>query len=104
LDGDRVGTADVRNDDRWADIARTVALHPSILGEAEALEVFTEVLNHVITLRFTVDEEIKANILLEFNDALNLLLDELVVLLLGDGTFSELSTGLTDLLGLLGRY
>jgi len=48
-----------------------------------------------------VDEKIKANLLLEADDAFNLLLDELLVLGFGDFALAELGTSLTDLLGLL---
>ena len=81
-----MGTADVGDDDRRADISRAVALNPTVLGEDKPVEVFTEVLNHVVPLGFTVNEEIKADPLLEVNDALDLLLDEFLVLL-----FSELT-------------
>jgi len=57
-------------------------------------------LDHVVPLRFTVDEEIKADLLLEGNDELNLLLDEGLVLVLGDFTFAQLGTSGTNLLGL----
>lgn len=72
-----------------------------MLSEDETIEAFTEVLNHVVTLRLSVDQEVKTNLLLEVNDGLNLLLDELLVLLLRDLLLSELGTSLTDLLSLL---
>ena len=100
LDGNRVGAADIGNEDGRANISRTVALNPTVLGEDKSVEVFTEVLNHVVPLGFTVDEEIKADPLLEGNDVLDLLLDEVLVLLLGDLTLAQLGTSSTDLLGL----
>lgn len=48
-----------------------------------------------------MDEEVKANILLELDNTVNFLLDEIVVLALCDGSLGELSTCRTDLLGLL---
>ena len=63
--------------------------------------MFTEVLHHVVALRLAVDKEIQANLLLEVNNRLDLLLDELVVLLLGEFTLGELGTSLANLLGLL---
>jgi len=48
LDGNRVGAADIGDDDRRADISRTVALNPTVLGEDESIELFAEVLNHVV--------------------------------------------------------
>ena len=79
----------------------TVALNPTVLSEDEAVEALTEVLNHVVTLGFTVDEKIETSLLLEADNALNLLLDEVVVLSLSDLPLGELSTSITDLLGLL---
>ena len=85
------------------DEPRSVALHPSILSEDETVELFTEVLNHVVTFGLPVDEKVEANFLLEADDSLNLLLDEVVVLLLGDLTLAQLGTSLTDLFRLLRR-
>lgn len=101
LDGDGAGTADVGDQDGRADVAGAVALDPTVLGEDEAVKALAEVLHHVVALRLAVDEDIEADPLLELDDALDLLLDELVVLLLSDLLLSELSTGSTDLLGLL---
>jgi hypothetical protein len=71
------------------------------LREDKSVQLLAEVLNHVIALRFTVDEEVKANSLLEADNALDLLLDELFILLSGELSLAELGTSLTDLLGLL---
>jgi hypothetical protein len=120
LDGHGTRAGNVRDDDGRSDISTscssvisleenesskyapgTVTLNPGILGEDKALELFTEVLNHVITLGFTVNEEVETNLLLEANDSLNLLLDELLVLGLSDFALAKLGTGLTNLLGLL---
>ena len=101
LNGDGAGTADIGGDDGGTDVTRTVALYPTVLGESETVELFTEVLNHVVTLGFTVDEQVQADVLLGTDDALNLLLDEVVVLLLSDLLLVELSTSSTDLLSLL---
>jgi hypothetical protein len=79
---------------------RSVALHPGVLSEHEAVQLFTEVLNHVVTFRLAVDEEVKADFLLELDDHLNLLLDELIVFSLGDLALAELGTGRTDFFGL----
>jgi len=83
FDGDRVGTTNIGDDDGRADISRAVTLNPTVLSEDESIEMFTKVLDHVVPLRFTVDEEIKTNLLLEGHDILDLLLDEALVLLLG---------------------
>lgn len=79
----------------------TIALDPSILGEDETIQLLTKVLNHVVSLRFTMDQEIKADFLLEADNSLNLLLDELFVLLRSEFAFAKLGTSKTDLLGLL---
>lgn len=75
-DGHRSRAADIRDDNGGTNITehsdqlkvqvsrersdspRTVALHPRVLREDEAVELLTEVLNHVVTLGFTVDEEV----------------------------------------------
>ena len=62
--------------------------------------MFTEVLNHVVPLRFTVDKEIQTDPLLEGNNAFNLLFDEVLVFLLGDLTLAQFGTSGADLLGL----
>ena len=100
LDGDRMGAADIGDDDRWTDITRAVALDPTVLGEDESIELFAKVLNHIVPLRFTVDEEIETDFLLEGNDGLDLLFDEGLVIFFGDLALAQLSTSATNLLGL----
>jgi hypothetical protein len=120
-DGHGTFTVDVGDDDRGTNISkedygqyliraircrneylpRTVTLDPSILSEDKSNELFTKVLNHVVSLRFTMDKEIEADFLLESNDAFDFLRDELVVFLLCDFTLCEFRTGLSDFLGLL---
>lgn len=63
--------------------------------------MLAEVLHHVVTLGLAVNEKVETNTLLEANDALDLLLEEVFVLLLSDLTLGELSTSSTDLLSLL---
>lgn len=95
--------ADIGDNDGGADVAGTIALNPCILGENKALELLSEVLNHVVTLGLSVNQEVQADLLLEADNCLNLLLDELLVLLLGNFALSKLSTSLTNLFGLLHR-
>ena len=78
-------------------------MHPRVLGEDKALELLAKVLNHVVALGLTVDKEVEADALLEADDALDLLLDEGLVLSLGDLLLVQLGAGLTDLLGLRER-
>jgi hypothetical protein len=86
---------------RGEDAPRAVALHPAILGEYKAVEKFSEVLDHVVALRLAVDEEVEANLLLEADDTLDLLLEEVFVLSLGDLALGELGASLANLLCLL---
>lgn len=68
------------NNDIEDPLPRTIALNPSILSEDEAVQLFSKVLDHVISLRFTVNEEVETDLLLETNDDFNLFLDEIFVL------------------------
>jgi hypothetical protein len=69
-------------------------------GEDITGKTLTEVLNHVVTLRLTVDEDVEAKLLLDLDNILDLALNELLVLLSGNLTLGELVTLDTDLLGL----
>jgi len=100
LDGHGSRTANIRDNDRGADVSGAVALNPSVLSEDKAVEKFTKVLHHVVTLRLAVDEEIEADPLLELNNEVDFLLDEVVILLLRDLAFGELSPSSTDLFSL----
>lgn len=100
LDSHGSGTRDITNNDGRAHATRSVTLHPGVGGEDVTGETLTEVLHHVVTLRFTVDEDIEVKLFLDFDNLGNLLLDELLVLLSGDLTLGELVTLDTDLFGL----
>lgn len=100
LDGHRSRAGDVTDDDRGADAAGAVRLDPSVGGEDVAVQALTEVLDHVVALRLTVDVDIEVKLVLDGDDIIDLLLNELLVLLSGDLTLSELVTLDTDLLGL----
>lgn len=100
LDGHGSGTGDVTDNDWGTDAAGAVRLDPSVGGEDVTLEALTEVLHHVVTLRLTVDVDVKVKLILDLDDLIDLLLDELLVLLRGDLTLDELVTLDTDLLGL----
>ncbi|CAH0014573.1 unnamed protein product [Clonostachys rhizophaga] len=100
LDSHRSRSGDVTDDDRRTDAARSVRLDPGVGGEGIAVQALTEELNHVVTLGLTVDKDIKVKLFLDLDVLLNLLLDELVVLSLGDFALGEAVTLETDLLGL----
>lgn len=67
-------------------------------GENVAGEPLTEVLNHVVTLRLAVDQDVEAKFLLDLDNFADLLLDELLVFLRGDFTLGELVSLDTDVL------
>ena len=96
LDGHGGRTADVTVDNGGTNAAGAVRLHPRLLGESVTSQALTEVLNHVVTLRLAVDEDIKAELLLLLDDHLDLILDELLVLLSGDLTLGEQVALLAD--------
>jgi len=113
------GTTDIRHDNRRANVAvgvhercprnskvcldspGTIALYPTILREDEAVQLLAEVLDHVIPFRLAMDENIKANSLLEPDNSLNFLLDKLFVLCLSNLLFTKFGTRLTDFFRLL---
>lgn len=103
LDGHRSRARDVTDDDRGTHAARTVALDPGVGGEGIAVHTLTEELDHVVTLRLTVNVDVEVKLILDLDVVLNLLLDELVVLSLSDFTLGELVTLDTDVLGLRER-
>ncbi len=59
FDGDRVRTADITDHHRRFYAAGAVALHPAVLGKDEAVQMFTEVLHHVVTLRLPVNQHVQ---------------------------------------------
>lgn len=69
--------------------------------EDKAIQLLAEVLNHVISLGLTVNEEVKADLLLETDYRLNLLLDEVLIFSLADVFFAKFSTSSSDFVRLL---
>jgi hypothetical protein len=100
LDGHGSRAGDVAHNDGGTDAAGAVRLNPSVGGEDVALEALAEVLDHVVTLRLAVDVDIEAELVLDLDGKVDLLLDEVVILLLGDLTLGELVPLDTDLAGL----
>ena len=76
-------------------------MDPSVLRKDEAVQLFTEVLNHIITLGFAVDQEVQTNMFLEANHTFDLLLEEIVILQLSNFALGELRASGTNLLSLL---
>ena len=100
LNSHSLGSGDIADDDRWADVSGSIRLNPSVLSEDETFELLSKVLNHIVSLGLSVNEDIESNSLLELDSVVDLGSDELVVLLSGDVTLGEFGTGLSDLLGL----
>ncbi|KAF3806612.1 putative 5-methyltetrahydropteroyltriglutamate--homocysteine methyltransferase, partial [Colletotrichum gloeosporioides] len=95
-----VAARDVTDNDGGTDAAGSVGLDPGVGGEDVTVHALTEVLNHVVTLGLTVDEDVQVKLVLDGDDIVHLLLDELLVLLSGNLTLGELVALDTDLLGL----
>lgn len=100
VDGHGTTAGDITKDDRGLDATGTVRDDPTVLSEVVTVEEVTKVLNHVVTLGLTMDEDVKANLLLELNNLLHLGLDESIVVGIGELTLVVLLAGDTDLLGL----
>ena len=100
LDGHGGRARDVTDNDGRSDASRAIRLNPSVGGEGVAVEALTEELNHVVSLRLTVNVDIEVKLILDLDVVVNLLLNELVVLGLSDLTLGELVSLDTDLLGL----
>lgn len=90
LDSHGGGAGDVTDNDGGSDASRAVALNPSVGGEGIAVQALTEVLDHVVTLRLTVNEDVNAKLLLDLDVVPDLLLNEGVVLLGGDLALGQL--------------
>lgn len=65
------------------------------------MKEFAEVLNHVITLGLSVNKEVEADPLLEADNSLDLFLNELFVLFLGDLVLIKFRTSLANFFSLL---
>lgn len=100
LDGHGKRPGDVTDDNWGTDTTRSVRLDPTEGGEDVTGQTLTKVLDHVVTLRLSVDKDVEVKGLLLLDNELDLLLNETLILLGGDITLGELLTGDTDLLGL----
>ena len=66
----------------------------------KAFEVFSKVLDHVIALGLAVHQDIKVQLFLQLDDALDLILHQRGVLIGADGTLVGAGTGRADFPGL----
>src|SRR5690606_30543015 len=101
--GHRRGPGDVAVDDRRLHAARAVALHPAVAGEGEAVELFAEVLDHVVALELAVHQHVQADALLLAYAAFGLGGDEGLVPFRRQPAGAEVGAGLADLRGLRER-
>ncbi len=100
LQGNRPRAADVADNHRRLDAARAVTLHPAVLGEDETLQVFAEILHHVVTLRFAVHQHVEAQTLLFGDRLFDMLRDAGAVAGAVDIAFFEIEPQAADLGGL----
>ena len=68
--------------------------------DVEAFEVLGEVLDHVVALGLAVHQDVVAELFLQLHNALDLVLHELLVLLVGEVALVVAGTGRTDFGGL----
>ena len=97
------GARDVAPQDRRARAARTVGLYPAVARGCEAVEQLGEVLDHVVTLGFAVDEDVQAKLHLQGDDGCDLLAHARLVVRVGEFTARVSGAGLADLGGLRER-
>src|SRR5258708_34098166 len=69
-------TCHVAVDDGRADTERSIALHPALLCEQHPRELLSEVLDHITALELTMYQHIQADLFLEADHLLDLLLEE----------------------------
>ena len=63
----RVRTDNVAPQNRRTGATRTIRLDPAVLRRSETFKLFSKVLNHIVTLCFTVNQNIQTKVLLEAN-------------------------------------
>lgn len=100
LDGHRKRPRYITNDNGGADATRSIRLNPAEVGEDVTGQTLAEVLNHVVALRLSVDENVEVKRLLLLDNELDFLFDEFLILFSSNLTFAELLSGNTNLLGL----
>ena len=63
----RVRTDNVAPQNRRTSATRTIRLDPAVLRRSETFKLFSKVLNHIVTLCFTVDQNIQTKVFLKAN-------------------------------------
>src|SRR5690606_41134215 len=90
-------TRDVAIDYRRLHSSRTVTLNPTEFCKGEPFQLLPKILYHIITLKFSMNQNIQTNLLLPINRLSNGLTDFQIILLLVNACFFELGTQCTNL-------
>ncbi len=98
--GHVVGAAYIAKNNGRFHAAASIALHPSVFSKQKTFELFSEILHHVITLKFAVHQYINAQLLLPADGLYGGLLNGFFILLDGELPALEFSTQLTDIVRL----
>ena len=61
FDRHRLRARHVAEQDRRADAARAVGLHPAVLGEGEACKLLAEILHHVVAFELAMHQHVEAD-------------------------------------------
>src|SRR5690606_33416362 len=99
----RLGPRYVAEQDRRTYAPGAVALHPSVAGEEEPVQLFTEVLHHVGSLGLAMHENVQASFLLETHDRADLAGEERLVLCRVDLSCLESKASAAHVVGLRER-
>src|SRR5690606_32371512 len=78
----------------------SVGLHPSVFGKSITGELFTEVLYHIVTLKFAMYEHVDVQLFLQADRPLRFFGDKLIVFLLRDHSFLQISAPFAHITGL----
>ncbi|KAH3676284.1 hypothetical protein WICPIJ_009159 [Wickerhamomyces pijperi] len=100
LDGHWGWSRNITDNDWWSDVSGTVGLDPTVGGEGETLQLFTKVLNHIVSLWFTVNQNVQVDFFLESDNLFDFGLNELLVGFWGELTLGKLVSVDSDVLGL----
>src|SRR5690606_41921543 len=93
----RLRARDIAINDRRADVAGTVALHPTVPGKGQTVELLAEVLDHVVALWLAVDQDVDPQFFLMSNYLADLLLEEGFIFLARNLALVEGTPGLADI-------
>lgn len=96
----RMRARDITEENRRAHTARTITLHPTIRGGEITIELFREVLHHVIALWLTMDQHVQAQLFLALNDSADLGKHRRLVIIAAQITATQLRSGAANICSL----